>query len=100
MKDSKEKINMCLDCNKCDCDNCIESKVLERVPKVNGKKRYVWKGMIYSLKELAEIKNFPSRKMRYRIATGGIDFAMSNFKTRKAYEISKKVGDRNGTKVL
>lgn len=83
----EEKIRMCLNCSKSYCDNCLGS-VQDGVKKT--RKMYEWNGKEYNVKELAEIKGFGYHKMRYRIKKGGVDFAMSDFKTKSEYDIARK----------
>ena len=74
----KEEINMCINCNKDDCDNCLEGQ--------SRNNKYLYNGSYYSISELARLKKLSPYKMRYRIARYGLDFAMSDYEKFKEYE--------------
>lgn len=80
-----EEITMCLNCTKDYCDDCLS----DTYSGSNRRVTYEWQGRRYNVKELAEIKGFKYEKMRYRIKTGGLEFAMSDYRTKKGYDMAQ-----------
>ncbi len=88
MNNRQEQIYSCLHCNRPECINCIES-----LPKGKGTKPsilYEWKENMYSLKQLSEISGRSSSGLLHRIRIGGVDFAMSAFRTKGEYQNKEK----------
>lgn len=88
MNDRQEQINSCLRCDRPECINCIDL-----LPKGKGTKPsilYEWKGDMYSIKQLSEISGRSSSGLLHRIRIGGVDFAMSAFRTKAEYQKKEK----------
>ena len=77
----EEEIKKCLKCEKPDCDNCMDRS------EEYYSNKYLWKGMHYSISELSRMRGLKIASMKYRIETGGIDFAMSDYRSYKKYKI-------------
>lgn len=84
MKD--KNIQMCLNCPKSYCDNCLDAP---KTKKPQKRKLYKWNDRYYNVKELAAI-----RGVRYNIMINrmkhGLEFAMSEYRTRYQYDKAKE----------
>lgn len=81
----KSEVDMCLNCKKPECDDCISNQPAE------GKAllEYRWHEKMYSVRQLAKISGRDVDTIRYRLKVGGVDFAMSACRSLKEWKKRK-----------
>lgn len=84
--DSKEQIERCLACRKYKCNNCVDN----RYKGISMTDKYIWEGTERTVGELAKMTDMRLDRFKYRIQVGGIDFAMSAYKTHAQWRKAKE----------